>query len=1112
MAALLLAALLGGPVYLEERFELPEGFRIYKAAARELSGGSYALTFDAEGRLLVGDGAQVRRLEDRDGDGVFDHSEVIAGGLGPRGPQGLLVWGDRLYAVGGDGIQLFEGYRSGGPLVHRGRLGAPFRTGGDHDAHTVLRGHDGYLYFITGDGGGARDRVHITEETSPCLFERAASVFRLSPGGERWECIGSGGRNPPSLGMNYLGELFSLDSDMEWHVDLPWWRPVRLNHWLSGGDQGWQDVGAHPPYAPDCLPGVLDAGRGSPDWGVFYEHRQLPERYHDAFLVCDYLSKSATTGGYETSGRLFAFRLERRGAGWKAEMEVLARPRAGARDDQGRRIDFALVDIAVAPGGSLFLSDHNQGVWRLLYDPDGKLTAGGAPPIAPRWPELPASREALLDELLGLAQPAAEWSRAREERIRAALGGDCGRLLEETALDSKTPLRRRLRALRLLAPEHESLDLVFLERLAGDGAPEVRGQAAWLLGLGGKTEGSPLLGGLLRDADAFVRRRAAEALARCRPEAAELGPLVERLADAERLVAHAAMVALSRLPAEEWLEGALRRREPQARMRALIGCDLARKPAPSDVLLPAVGALLDEAAGFRREERLDLLWLLFRFRGRLGQAELKGRIAELALTAFPDPDPDVRREQVRLLGEYRAAAGFSPLLALLEAEQDPVAQFHIAQALARIEGGWSAGEEERAVNWFLGTQRGWFADFAGKGLQFPHFWSSVLSEFASRHRQAFLARLSEVDLAGLLGGAVVDLLSQAADAAPALVSLYRAHPDPGARRRLLRALRRVRDPKVASLLREEYLRFEDQELRGEALRALSAQAPEPESRPHLEEGILHRDHETVSACMSALAGYGLELAAPLCARVIARMAERREVFPAAERLLAALSGAARPGSRRDGGRRDGGRREPERRDWEEGLRFWKEWYADRFGEEFRPPERAVEEKSDEELHRFLLGAEVEGGDAARGRKTYEAVRCASCHGGAGAAASELAVFGPDLAGVTRRLSREQLADAIVYPSKEVADRFKATVVQVKGGLPLTGFITEESETAITLVDPERAHRLERKDLLFTAPQETSLMPERLLNRLSWDEVRDLYAFLEELGSRPAPEGEAGEGK
>ena len=86
-AIALLAAcrLHGAPQFLEDRFELPDGFRIYRAAGPELSGGSYDIAFDGDGRLLVGDGNAVRRLSDRDGDGVYDHFEVIATGLGWRG-------------------------------------------------------------------------------------------------------------------------------------------------------------------------------------------------------------------------------------------------------------------------------------------------------------------------------------------------------------------------------------------------------------------------------------------------------------------------------------------------------------------------------------------------------------------------------------------------------------------------------------------------------------------------------------------------------------------------------------------------------------------------------------------------------------------------------------------------------------------------------------------------------------------------------------------------------------------------------------------------------------------------------------------------------------------
>ena len=57
--------------------------------------------------------------------------------------------------------------------------------------------------------------------------------------------------------------------------------------------------------------------------------------------------------------------------------------------------------------------------------------------------------------------------------------------------------------------------------------------------------------------------------------------------------------------------------------------------------------------------------------------------------------------------------------------------------------GWTADEENRLVNWFLGTQQGWFAQFGGKGVEFPAFWQTVLSDFAANHHDAFMRVTSD---------------------------------------------------------------------------------------------------------------------------------------------------------------------------------------------------------------------------------------------------------------------------------------------------------------------------------------------------------------------------------
>jgi putative heme-binding domain-containing protein len=1015
---LVAARLHAAPVFLDEQFELPEGFRIYRAATAELSGGSYDLAFDGQGRLLVGDGNAVRRLNDADKDGVFDSFEVIATGLGWRGPQGLLVYGDRLYAVGGDGIQVFEGYTSASGLVHKGRIGEPFRTGGDHEGHTILRGHDGYLYFMSGDGGGITNRTHITESNSPALFERTASVFRISPDGKRWECVSAGGRNPPNLGQNYLGDLFSFDSDMEWHVGLPWWRPVRLNHWLVGGDQGWQEVGAYPPYFIDCLPGILDVGRGSPTWGVFYEHNQFPSRYHDSFLVCDYRWKRESNDQYATSGRLVAFFLKREGAAWKATMETLARPKPDARDASGKPISFALVDIDVAPDGSIFLSDHNQGIWRIVYGTTQRQD----------------SHVSALDRLLKLPQPAAEWSRLAEEQLKNEIG-DWNKELQVVALDSKRDIKQRLRAVRLLANDFSSLQESFIDSLAHDAQPELRGQAAWLMGIRGQSE----VAVLLRDKDPFVRRRAAEASTRVAKIPADT--LIAAMADAERLVRYAAMSALAHRPTTQWFERAARHQNPQVRMRALVAAKMRRELPPSDQIRTVLGGLV-EATGLSREDHLDLLRVLGIFRAHSKPEFLRNLVL--------DPDPDISFEQVRLLGDYRINESFPKLLGALANESDNVRQFHIAQAISKLNGGWSLTEEQRLLDWFLKQQRGWFAEFSGKGVEFPQFWATVLADFGRHHRGAVLKAGSRIDLSGLLGSVYIDLLGSEPNGDAALIALYRKSP----RSKIVRRL------------------------------AQFSASSSPEHRQIVADAFTaNTEPETAKACAEFLTrNPSAESKQPLAEAAIRYMEQHRSVFQPMTKLLAQLSGTNFPVKTVDG-KIDSAARE-------QALAFWRAL----FSTVSSTPQLA--ERSDEELYALILKRQLKAGDAKRGGDVYERLQCHTCHSGGVNPGREGRIFGPDLAGVTRRLNRQEFADSLVYPSKLVADRFKAHEATLKDGTVLTGFITEQNDRAITFVERDQVRQIARVDITSLAPQKTSLMPDKLLNRLSDQELADLLAFLE----------------
>src|SRR5690606_5115559 len=102
------------------------------------------------------------------------------------------------------------------------------------------------------------------------------------------------------------------DSDMEWDIDLPWYRVCRTDHIVPGGEFGWRTgSGKWPDYYPDSLPPLTDIGRGSPVGVEFYQHPfAYPAKYRDAFLLGDW-----------SRGRILATFLEKSGATYTEKVE-----------------------------------------------------------------------------------------------------------------------------------------------------------------------------------------------------------------------------------------------------------------------------------------------------------------------------------------------------------------------------------------------------------------------------------------------------------------------------------------------------------------------------------------------------------------------------------------------------------------------------------------------------------------------------------------------------------------------------------------------------------------------------------------------------------------------
>lgn len=138
------------------------------------------------------------------------------------------------------------------------------------------------------------------------------------------------------------------------------------------------------------------------------------------------------------------------------------------------------------------------------------------------------------------------------------------------------------------------------------------------------------------------------------------------------------------------------------------------------------------------------------------------------------------------------------------------------------------------------------------------------------------------------------------------------------------------------------------------------------------------------------------------------------------------------------------------------------------------------------------------GDAERGRNFYQkapGVQCRNCHQ-TGSFGKEL---GPKFDGIGKRLSRAEILDNILNPSKKVEEKYRTWLVETVSGKVHTGLLSSKTKKEIRLRDAtgkETVIPANQVDLLLE--QRKSIMPELQLRDLTAQEVADLLRFLESL--------------
>ena len=329
-----------------ENLKLPPGFKaelLYNVPSEQ--GSWVSMTPDPQGRLIASDQyGKLYRITP--GAGESPRVEEIELSIGFA--QGLLCAFDSLYVVS-YGISPPKTKKGSKPTKTESKPAGLYRVRdtdqddkydsvellrefvgkSEHGPHAVILSPDKKSLYIC---AGNATKIPNPETTRvPKLWQedqilnrlpdaRGHAAGRLAPGGwicktdpegKSFELVAMGFRNEYDIAFDPNGELFTYDADMEWDVGLPWYRPTRVCHVVSGSEFGWRHgSGKWPEYYPDSVPPVLNIGPGSPTGIVFGTGAKFPADYQNALFISDW-----------SYGMIYAVRMSSDGSTYRATKE-----------------------------------------------------------------------------------------------------------------------------------------------------------------------------------------------------------------------------------------------------------------------------------------------------------------------------------------------------------------------------------------------------------------------------------------------------------------------------------------------------------------------------------------------------------------------------------------------------------------------------------------------------------------------------------------------------------------------------------------------------------------------------------------------------------------------
>jgi putative membrane-bound dehydrogenase-like protein len=288
---------------------------------------------------------RISRLEDRDGDGVFEGGKVFVDQL--VFPMGLVWREGRLYVADPPDLVVLEDTDQDGRADKRTVLLAGFGHTDNGSLHGLTLGPDGWLYLTLGQPDGYK----LKRADGTFLEGKSGALLRCRPDGSDVEVVARGFENLVEVEFMPTGEIIGTDN---WFSRPQAGQRDALVHLLEGAvyplnahaqieSRAFNSGGLLPPIA--LYPAVALSGIAR------YRGGQFPSRFRDLLFTAQFNAR-----------KVVSHRLQRSGSTFRSEEEDFL-----TTDDP----DFHPSDVLEDGDGSLLVVD--TGAWYVHHCPTGRI-------------------------------------------------------------------------------------------------------------------------------------------------------------------------------------------------------------------------------------------------------------------------------------------------------------------------------------------------------------------------------------------------------------------------------------------------------------------------------------------------------------------------------------------------------------------------------------------------------------------------------------------------------------------------------------------------------------------------------------------------------------------